>query len=91
MSPFPSFLDSRHSGRKPRPDNMMHIVSPVLISTDDMVAVIFTKSLHRDKLGKHREYMLNLDRNGNTSGALSANARRMLKQLRLSLKADRQP
>ena len=61
---------------------MMHIVSPIIISTDDQVADIFTKSLHRDKFGKHREYMLNLDRNGNTLGAFSANARRLWKQLR---------
>ena len=61
---------------------MMRIVSPLLISTDDMVADLFTKSLHRDKVGKHREYMLNLDGHGNNLGALSANARRLWKQLR---------
>ena len=50
--------------------------------TDDMVADIFTKALPRDKLGKFREYMLNLDRHGYTMGALSGNARRIWKQLR---------
>jgi hypothetical protein len=61
---------------------MMHVIVPVLIRTDDMVADIFTKALPRDKLGKFREYMLNLDRHGYTMGALSGNARRIWKQLR---------
>ena len=58
---------------------MMRIVSPVLIRTDDMVADILTKAVTREKLGKCRTYMLNLSRSGNTLGALSAKARRMLK------------
>jgi len=60
----------------------MCIIVPVLIRTDDMVADILTKALQRDKLAKCREYMLNLDRNVNSIGALSANARRIWKQLR---------
>ena len=60
---------------------MMRIVSPVLIRTDDMIADVLTKAVTREKLGKCRTYMLNLNRSGNTLGALSAKARRMLKQL----------
>ena len=60
----------------------MRIITPVLIRTDDMVADILTKALQRDKLAKCRECMLNLDRNGNSIGALSANARRTWKHLR---------
>jgi len=57
----------------------MHVITPMLIGTDDMIADIFTKALHRDKLATCREYMLNLDKNGHSIGALSANARRIWK------------
>ena len=62
---------------------MTHVVVPVLIRTDDLVADIFTKALQRDKLAKCREYMLNQDRNNSSSmGALSAKARKIWKHLR---------
>jgi hypothetical protein len=61
---------------------MLGIIAPVLIRTEDMVADAFTKALPRDKLAKCRGYMLNQDHGPHTLGALSAKARRIMKQLR---------
>ena len=61
---------------------MLHVVVPVLIRTDDMIADVFTKAIHRDKLVRCRSYMLNHTCDPRSFGALSGQVRRILKQLR---------
>jgi hypothetical protein len=61
---------------------MLHVVAPILIRTDDMMADALTKAVHRDKFFRCRHYMLNLECREGAFGALSAKARRILKQLR---------
>ena len=61
---------------------MLNIIDPVLISTGDMIADALTKLLDRAKLGKFRNRMLNQDHGPGTMGALSADDRRLWKQLR---------
>ena len=60
---------------------MIGVITPVLVTTDNMVADILTKPLDRNKLGKFRTYMLNHDRGPGTMGALSATARRTWKHM----------
>ena len=60
---------------------MLGVVTPVLVTTDQMVADIFTKPLDRSRLAKFRMYLLNHDRGPGTMGALSAEARRTWKRL----------
>ena len=40
---------------------MIGVITPVLVTTDNMVADILTKPLDRNKLAKFRTYMLNHD------------------------------
>ena len=61
---------------------MLHVVTPILVRTDDMIADIFTKAIPRDKLVRCRQYMLNHTDSEGPTGALSAKARRIWKQLR---------
>ena len=61
---------------------MLRIVIPMLVATEYMVADALTKPLDRSKLVRFRNYMLNQDHGPGSLGALSASARRLLKDLR---------
>ena len=69
---------------------MRGIVAPFLISTNDMVADIFTKALPSSKFFKFRDYVMNIahapgipiaDENGNVSTILTGKAARLWTKL----------